>query len=66
MTVPTYSPTTDIDTDQAGLAPVADQAEEPGCPACPHPMAAHDPIGARFCRATAASGADRGCVCRTA
>ena len=34
------------------------------CPACPHPMAAHDPIGARFCRATAVGAFERGCVCR--
>jgi hypothetical protein len=36
------------------------------CTACPHPLAAHDAISLRFCRATAASaGADtvRGCVC---
>jgi hypothetical protein len=34
------------------------------CPACPHPLALHDPIGARFCRATAAAALSRGCVCR--
>jgi hypothetical protein len=41
-------------------------AVEPGedCPACPHPMAAHDPIGTRFCRATVAGSVQRGCVCR--
>jgi hypothetical protein len=36
------------------------------CTACPHPLAAHDAISLRFCRATAAStgGATaRGCVC---
>ena len=38
--------------------------EAPGCPACAHPMSAHDRIGARFCLATAAGGTDRFCVCR--
>ncbi|MBE1468640.1 RGCVC family protein [Kibdelosporangium phytohabitans] len=33
------------------------------CRVCPHPWDAHDPIGVRFCTATAASGHDRGCVC---
>lgn len=36
------------------------------CPACPHPVADHDPIGLRFCRATAAGSVSRGCVCRSA
>ncbi|WP_083752575.1 RGCVC family protein [Actinosynnema sp. ALI-1.44] len=40
---------------------------EPGidiiCLVCPHPWNAHDPIGIRFCNATAAAGHDRGCVC---
>ena len=39
--------------------------DEGRCPSCPHPLADHDPIGLRFCRATR-SGDDRGCVCRTA
>jgi hypothetical protein len=34
-----------------------------GCPACPHPMATHDVVDARFCRATAARGLSRGCTC---
>ena len=41
-------------------------APEPACPACPHPVARHDDIGLRFCRATVASALDRACVCRPA
>ena len=41
-------------------------ADEAGCPACPHPLSAHDPIGVRFCQATAAASLGRGCVCRAA
>ncbi|QXG76359.1 RGCVC family protein [Modestobacter sp. L9-4] len=37
--------------------------EAPGCPACAHPMSAHDRIGVRFCLATTAGGTRRGCVC---
>jgi hypothetical protein len=33
------------------------------CFVCPHPWDAHDPIGIRFCTATAAAGHIRGCVC---
>jgi hypothetical protein len=33
------------------------------CSACPHEWGGHDPIGARFCSATAASGLNRACVC---
>jgi hypothetical protein len=41
-------------------APVAADA----CAVCPHPIAAHDAISLRFCRATEASAAtNRGCVC---
>ena len=56
----------------ASDAPLADHAvpdvhagvpEAPGCPACAHPMSAHDRIGVRFCLATTAGGTDRGCVC---
>ncbi len=39
--------------------------EAAGCPACPHAVDAHDPISLRFCRATAAGTADRGCICRS-
>ena len=61
MTVQTYA----AQTPASGSAPAESTAAEPGCPACPHPLEAHDPIGARFCRATAAAGSEgRGCVCR--
>lgn len=33
------------------------------CAVCPHGWDAHDPIGIRFCSATAAGGLHRGCVC---
>lgn len=33
------------------------------CFVCPHPWEAHDPIGIRFCTATAAVGHNRSCVC---
>jgi hypothetical protein len=33
------------------------------CPACPHPLDQHDPIGARYCAATTAEDVGRGCVC---
>ncbi|MFE0025842.1 RGCVC family protein [Amycolatopsis sp. NPDC059021] len=38
---------------------------EDGCPSCPHPESTHDATAKRFCRATAASGLARGCICRT-
>jgi hypothetical protein len=38
-------------------------AAEAVCGACPHPLDAHDPIGLRFCKATAISGSQRACVC---
>jgi hypothetical protein len=63
MTVPTYTAHSTETSEKR--EPLDGHAQEPGCPACPHPLAEHDPIGARFCRATAAAGAtDRGCVCR--
>jgi hypothetical protein len=35
-----------------------------GCAVCPHPIAAHDAISLRFCRATGAQASTtRGCVC---
>ncbi|MCO1654023.1 RGCVC family protein [Pseudonocardia humida] len=33
------------------------------CAVCAHDWGAHDPIGVRFCSATAARGLARGCVC---
>ncbi len=41
-------------------------AAAPGCDACPHPVADHDTIGLRFCRATQDSALTRGCVCASA
>jgi hypothetical protein len=41
----------------------ADQVLD-GCAVCPHPIAAHDAISLRFCRATGAQASTtRGCVC---
>jgi hypothetical protein len=41
----------------------ADQVLD-GCAVCPHPIAAHDAISLRFCRATGAlASTTRGCVC---
>jgi hypothetical protein len=53
---------------RAGSSSAAASATEDAtrlCAACPHPMAAHDAIGTRFCSATAAGGFARGCVCST-
>ncbi|GGS34753.1 RGCVC family protein [Actinokineospora fastidiosa] len=35
----------------------------PECPACPHPLSAHDATARRFCAAMAASGRTRRCLC---
>ncbi|MBB3674991.1 RGCVC family protein [Modestobacter versicolor] len=60
MTAPTYSPGT-----VPGTKPSDAVGTEERCPACPHPMSAHDRIGVRFCQATVASSDEgRGCVCR--
>jgi hypothetical protein len=38
--------------------------EESGvCGVCPHPLDSHDRISLRFCHATQATAATRGCVC---
>jgi hypothetical protein len=42
--------------------PITD--EDPACDVCPHPVADHDAIGLRFCRATRNAGTERGCACR--
>jgi hypothetical protein len=60
MPVPTTIPTHSPGSPQTDAVP-ADDAE---CPACPHPLAQHDPIAVRFCRATSAAALSRGCVCR--
>jgi hypothetical protein len=44
------------------IPPITD--EDPRCDVCPHPVADHDAIGLRFCRATRNAGTDRGCACR--
>jgi hypothetical protein len=46
--------------------PTPQHGDDPTCDACPHPVADHDAIGLRFCRATLASAIDRGCACRSA
>ncbi|WP_371927669.1 RGCVC family protein [Lentzea sp. HUAS12] len=33
------------------------------CAVCPHPWHEHDPLGVRYCTATAASALQRGCIC---
>lgn len=33
------------------------------CDVCPHPWHEHDPLGVRYCTATAASALPRGCIC---
>jgi hypothetical protein len=40
-----------------------DQASAATCPACVHPIDAHDVIATRFCAATLARSMDRGCAC---
>ena len=57
MTVPTMT---------APPAPAPRAEGEAHCGSCPHPLAGHDPIGLRFCRATRAGDFSRGCVCRRA
>jgi hypothetical protein len=44
---------------------VTDRPLEAGaCAVCPHPLAAHDAISLRFCRASEAQATTtRGCVC---
>ncbi|MGI8880708.1 MAG: RGCVC family protein [Jatrophihabitans sp.] len=42
-------------------------AESPGrCGVCPHELANHDPIAARYCRATQAGVLTRKCMCSAA
>lgn len=73
MTVPTLSasPVAAADVLLPGQPgqPVVDDLQnpdgEPACDVCPHPLASHDPIGLRFCRATTAGATSRGCICRT-
>jgi hypothetical protein len=60
MTVPTYTP----DTAVPEASTAAESTAQTACPACAHPLADHDPIGVRFCRATVAGAFERGCICR--
>jgi hypothetical protein len=57
MTTPHPRPRITGDPGGAGLPDV------PTCPACPHPVAKHDAIGSRFCRATTANTLSRACAC---
>ena len=51
-----------------GVAAADREVTAAACPVCPHGLEGHDPISARFCRATeaatAADTAPRGCICR--
>jgi hypothetical protein len=60
MTAPTLPTLADTAPDLSGPGTAA----EPACDVCPHPAAAHDAIGLRFCRATLAGALTRGCSCR--
>jgi hypothetical protein len=64
MTSASTLPTSDVRTwDVSPPGPVVADA----CAVCPHPLAAHDAIALRFCKATqalsAGGPATRGCVC---
>ena len=58
-------PTSYVTRGAAVAAPGREAAggDATACPACPHAVEDHDPIGLRFCRATAAGTAARGCIC---
>ena len=47
---------------------IADTAPQPQaaatCSACPHPVARHDALGLRYCRATLTGAGARGCICQ--
>jgi hypothetical protein len=51
-----------VPQDAAGI-PDLDVLDMETCPACPHPLATHDAIGNRFCRATIVRVLPRGCTC---
>ena len=55
------SPTNTDRAADTGTETTADA--EKRCGACGHPLDGHDGISARYCAATIASGATRGCVC---
>jgi hypothetical protein len=55
-----------VTTPSVSEAPGPALAELGACPACPHPLTAHDAISLRFCRASraqAGAATTRGCVC---
>jgi hypothetical protein len=56
MTAPTSTPSP-VDSPLTGA--------QAACDVCPHPLAAHDVIGRRFCAATLTGAITRGCICRS-
>ncbi|WP_371927677.1 RGCVC family protein [Lentzea sp. HUAS12] len=40
-----------------------DSESRRACAVCPHPWEEHDPLGVRYCAATAATALSRGCIC---
>ena len=59
MTAPTS-----LSSPVAARPDVPEQAPAATCDVCPHPAAAHDRIGQRFCDATLTGAMTRGCICR--
>lgn len=57
MTIPDAMSQTSVDVIDPDVPDTAT------CPACPHPIATHDAIDLRFCRATVDGGKTRGCTC---
>ncbi|SFR27928.1 hypothetical protein SAMN04488564_11239 [Lentzea waywayandensis] len=51
-----------LTTDSAPVL-TTDPAPVLACDVCPHPWHEHDPLGVRYCTATAASALSRGCIC---
>jgi hypothetical protein len=66
MTVPALSSTAGAALHRVqGERPLHESASpDAACDVCAHPLAGHDPIGLRYCRATLAGAFTRGCVCR--
>jgi hypothetical protein len=54
-----------VDGKEASDAAARRDADEAACDVCPHPVASHDTIGLRFCRATLNGALSRHCVCRS-
>ena len=57
------TPTLGAVPQDVGGVPDLDVLDMEICPACPHPLATHDAIGTRFCRATIVRVSPRGCTC---